>query len=958
MNNLKRVLSLALSGIMLVGMMAVGASAADFSDADKISNTEAVNTLVSLGVINGKDDGSYGPEEIVTRAQMAKMITVALNGGKDFKYGTKATPTYTDIKGHWAESYIEYCTSLNIIAGQGDGTFNPDAPVTASAASKMMLVAIGYDANDEGMVGVDWEVNTNRLADNKGFYAGLTGLNVSEGLTRDDAAQVIFNGCDANMIEYDYKLVSENGNLSTKAVAKDLAYDIFGKKFELLEGVGMLKSISYDKDRKEYTYTVANGIVDGEDKTDLTFKSESDFTSLYGMNVKALYKVENRKNSVYGVFDNGDTTVVATKADITDWKAADDELKIAGTKYTLAQNAEATPVFVAPDGKAFAETNKFLDDVMNDANVTEASALVFVGEDSSKIDYVVLTPATVAKVTFVNSTTVTAGGSYDLKDDVVEEGLKKGDYVKVVKKENSVHGVNTVTKLETVTGTVDATRSDETKIDGTWYKNAKKIDGDALALGEEFDLFVIGKTIFAANQVSESVTLKDVLLFTDAGDVRYGVSEGRAYFTDGTNQIVKVSKIGGKDVSSKSELPDGLYTFKVKNGEYELTTISADNKAGTDEYSTGTKTINDEKIGSFYIADDAVIFVSKNSTKTAKIFKGTDAQKWENVAGATVTLLSKNVKGMPTTQVAFVKLADDNMPVKKGDTKYGFVTSKPETVLKDDETYASYTVWTEDGEIDVLDEDGRNTVAKKGEVISFKDVGDGTINTVTAISNDNRDNAYALKGLNGDNILLVKPDGTESTIVSKDKDTVILYVNTKDDAGVAGGELEVAGEYKEGQYLLNVWVVARKGATTKADLIVYDVAGDIDNYDNDKNGVTAGDKKPAAHVHNYTKTEAKAATCTAKGNKEYWSCKVDGCDDTKKYSDEAHTTELVDWEIDKLDHDYDGQTWQGNDTGDHTLACKNCAEGTLTHTATFADENTGTTCTGTNGGHNCTITHS
>ena len=928
MNNLKRVLSLALSGIMLVGMMAVGASAADFSDADKISNTEAVNTLVSLGVINGKDDGSYGPEEIVTRAQMAKMITVALNGGKDFKYGTKATPTYTDIKGHWAESYIEYCTSLNIIAGQGDGTFNPDAPVTASAASKMMLVAIGYDANDEGMVGVDWEVNTNRLADNKGFYAGLTGLNVSEGLTRDDAAQVIFNGCDANMIEYDYKLVSENGNLSTKAVAKDLAYDIFGKKFELLEGVGMLKSISYDKDRKEYTYTVADGAVDGEgNKTPLTFKSESDFTSLYGMNVKALYKVENRKNSVYGVFDNGDTTVVATKADITDWKAADDELKIAGTKYTLAQNAEATPVFVAPDGKAFAETNKFLDDVMNDANVTEASALVFVGEDSSKIDYVVLTPATVAKVTFVNSTTVTAGGSYDLKDDVVEEGLKKGDYVKVVKKENSVHGVNTVTKLETVTGTVDATRSDETKIDGTWYKNAKKIDGDALALGEEFDLFVIGKTIFAANQVSESASLKDVLLFTDGGAVRYGVSEGRAYFTDGTNQIVKVSKVAGADV--KNAPADGLYTFKVKNGEYELTAISADNKAGTDEYNATQKKVDGEKIGTYYIADDAVIFASTKDSKTAKIFKGTDAQKWENAEASEIVLLSKNVKGMPTTQVAYVKLTSEDMPVKKGDTKYGFVTSKPETVLKDDETYASYTVWTEDGEIDVLDEDGRDTVAKKGEVISFKDVGDGTINTVTAISKDDLTNAYALKGLNGDNILLVKPDGTESTIVSKDKDTVILYVNTKDDAGVAGGELEVAGEYKEGQYLLNVWVVARSGATTKADLIVYDVAGDIDNYDNDKNGVTSGDKKPTEHTHNWS-----AFTDDSGTHKR--TCSNADCNATegdKQHTGSAASTYTTDA----------NQHWKVCSTA----GCEIVMEAKADHapaTGTWADATTGTQC--------------
>ena len=46
MNNLKRVLSLALSGIMLVGMMAVGAGAADFSDADEIQHTDAVNTNI------------------------------------------------------------------------------------------------------------------------------------------------------------------------------------------------------------------------------------------------------------------------------------------------------------------------------------------------------------------------------------------------------------------------------------------------------------------------------------------------------------------------------------------------------------------------------------------------------------------------------------------------------------------------------------------------------------------------------------------------------------------------------------------------------------------------------------------------------------------------------------------------------------------------------------------------
>ena len=110
-------------------MMVMGASAAKFNDADKITHTEAVNTMVALGVLKGKDTGNYDPQGIVTRAEMAKIICVSLNGGEDPTLGVKATPTYKDIKGHWAESYIEYCTSIGVIAGQGDGTFAPDATV-------------------------------------------------------------------------------------------------------------------------------------------------------------------------------------------------------------------------------------------------------------------------------------------------------------------------------------------------------------------------------------------------------------------------------------------------------------------------------------------------------------------------------------------------------------------------------------------------------------------------------------------------------------------------------------------------------------------------------------------------------------------------------------------------------------------------------------------------------------
>ena len=83
----------------------------DFSDKDKIVNDDAVSMLVELNVINGKDDAALIPG-IVTRAEMAKMICVVLNGGKDPSLGNVSNYTYTDTVGHWAAAYIEYCTTL------------------------------------------------------------------------------------------------------------------------------------------------------------------------------------------------------------------------------------------------------------------------------------------------------------------------------------------------------------------------------------------------------------------------------------------------------------------------------------------------------------------------------------------------------------------------------------------------------------------------------------------------------------------------------------------------------------------------------------------------------------------------------------------------------------------------------------------------------------------------------
>ena len=86
MRNLKRALSLLLAVVMVIGMMVVSTSAAsytDFSDKGEIVNKDAVSMLTTLGIIEGKPDGSYAPGEGVDRAQMAKMISVIMNQGTD-----------------------------------------------------------------------------------------------------------------------------------------------------------------------------------------------------------------------------------------------------------------------------------------------------------------------------------------------------------------------------------------------------------------------------------------------------------------------------------------------------------------------------------------------------------------------------------------------------------------------------------------------------------------------------------------------------------------------------------------------------------------------------------------------------------------------------------------------------------------------------------------------------------
>ena len=77
------------------------AGAAFTDQADIKVDTEVVDTLVSLGIIEGFEDGSFQPNATVTRAQMAKMIYVLRTGNSDASAYNDDYTTFTDIGSHW-----------------------------------------------------------------------------------------------------------------------------------------------------------------------------------------------------------------------------------------------------------------------------------------------------------------------------------------------------------------------------------------------------------------------------------------------------------------------------------------------------------------------------------------------------------------------------------------------------------------------------------------------------------------------------------------------------------------------------------------------------------------------------------------------------------------------------------------------------------------------------------------
>jgi hypothetical protein len=87
---------------------------------------KTIDKFVKLRFIDGYEDGSFHPDGKITRAEFAAIITRVFNIGSSSKYSL----VLNDIDSHWAKDVIQKLASTGVINGYEDGTFKPDQTIS------------------------------------------------------------------------------------------------------------------------------------------------------------------------------------------------------------------------------------------------------------------------------------------------------------------------------------------------------------------------------------------------------------------------------------------------------------------------------------------------------------------------------------------------------------------------------------------------------------------------------------------------------------------------------------------------------------------------------------------------------------------------------------------------------------------------------------------------------------
>ena len=716
---MKKFLSLVLALVMTMSLVTVSAGAKDFTDSSKITYSEAVDVMSAVKVIDGYAEGDFRPTATLTRGAAAKIICNLILGPTTASALVADAAPYKDVPtNHTFAGYIAYCQKEKIISGYADGTFRPAASLTGYAFMKMLLGALGYDAEVEQYTGANWSINVAKRAMNIGLKDGLIGdFNGVKAVTREEACLYAFNTLQATMVEYSAKTsVSTNG--TTVVIAGSEAKDVVntGKTDSNIDKDGKMQfaekyfeDLKLDKTSDDFGRPANKWNVKKEEvgtyanTPDATFTKKVTKADVYNAIGKTVYDdLKDGDATLTTYFDGDGTKVKAADVDST-WANKNDTGKVNSTG-----NGDLTEIYVDDDNNVTIVTIRtYVFQAATDYDAKKES--VNLTQDGSKADN--LTNA--AKTIVLNDRTVEA------EDYAVVKDLKADDYVLVTAVKNgSGYDVKSVEKAEVKTVEVSGYKlNDSVDAASTTYKynaNADSIKGTSYNVGKQATLVLDKYGYIIA--VEESVVLSDYVYIEKFGSTSSlnAKALANAIFADGTDAEITVKEVLG--VKNKTTIANygtsmaGWYTYsKNTANEYTLYAIEskynqkADSFSGKDTVVSENGKVNPIKgtLNGVLANDDTVILVSD---KDDDITVYTGVKNFPGVkltsasSKATVSAVVKTSNGY----ASLVYIDVDGSATITGDKNSNLVyvvEYDGKYVTKDNETFYKYTVL--DGEDEV-----------------------------------------------------------------------------------------------------------------------------------------------------------------------------------------------------------------------------------------------------------------
>lgn len=596
MKTCKKTLSLVLVFALVLSVFTYSASA-DFTDQDEITYEEAAVVLEALGVIDGYEDGSYQPDVVLSREEAAAIIA-RMKLGDSADNLTAGSEPFSDVSAdRWSAGYIAYCVSEGVVDGFEDGTFRPDDELTCYQFAKMLLVALGYDADSEGLTGTSWATNTVSYAVNAGIFDDVSSYSGSA--DRDTVAQMAYNTLLADLVEYpsgniiidsgDTSIVIngsgasriENTSSSDGNIDDDGYYQFAERYFSDLELVDVANG---DYGRPvSYNWELDGDVIysgTGSDELLETYDSYVTKGTLYSLIGSSVYSDITEDD--YGWWDDGSSLYVYVDGEGGRVSAADVDYFIERSSsdyvgYSEDHGSDYTyddyPSYYCGYG---VQTEVYVTDD-NDVYLIFINTYLAVAQEDYDEDDGTL------EVTYYGDLNEPAS-DYDItiEDDEFDiDGYVEGDYLLLTFDGGDVA---TVEDADVISGEVTGyTEGSSISVDGTRYYFASNFDDGEF---EDSDFAIDSEITLALDSYGyvlghgDSTSSSNYLYVIDVartGNLSSSGYEAAVFFSDGTYDEIDLRYVNDDSVSSVNDVPDGWYSYTVNSsGRYTLESADED----------------------------------------------------------------------------------------------------------------------------------------------------------------------------------------------------------------------------------------------------------------------------------------------------------------------------------------------------------------------------------------------